>query len=232
MSRSTKPRVRIDFVTLFPEMMESVLSQSIIGRARESHAVETNLINPRNFSGNKHRKVDDRPYGGGAGMILMANPVHQAIKSATTKKSRVILLSPQGRRFDQATAMRLSRESHLILVCGHYEGLDERLKNDFDEEISIGDYILTGGELPALVLSDALIRLIPGVLKKPEATALESFSGRWLDFPQYTRPQVWRGKKVPAVLLSGDHERINEWRNIEAKKITRRKRPDLIARQA
>jgi tRNA (guanine37-N1)-methyltransferase len=213
-------------------MMESVLSQSIIGRARESHAVETNLINPRNFSGNKHRKVDDRPYGGGAGMILMANPVHQAIKSATTKKSRVILLSPQGRRFDQATAMRLSRESHLILVCGHYEGLDERLKNDFDEEISIGDYILTGGELPALVLSDALIRLIPGVLKKPEATALESFSGRWLDFPQYTRPQVWRGKKVPAVLLSGDHERINEWRNIEAKKITRRKRPDLIARQA
>lgn len=230
MSKLTRTSLRIDFITLFPEMIESVLNQSILGRARTSKAVETRFINPRDFSRDKHRKVDDRPYGGGTGMVLMAEPIHQAIKNTKTKKSRVILLSPQGKCFDQKSALRLSQETHLILVCGHYEGLDERLKNDFDEEISIGDYVLTGGELPALVLSDAVIRLLPGVLKKPEATTLESFSGPTLDFPQYTRPRIWHGKKVPEVLLSGDHERISQWRSITAKSVTRRKRPDLIAR--
>lgn len=228
MSKSTKTPFKIDFITLFPEMMESVLSSSILGRARGKGLVETKMINPRDNS-DKRRKVDDRPFGGGPGMILMAEPLHQAIKKSSTKKTRVIFMSPQGRPFDQKTARRLSQEKHLLLVCGHYEGVDERLRDDFDEEISIGDYVLTGGELPALVLADAVIRLLPETLKKPEATLQESFSGPELDFPQYTRPRVWRGKKVPEILLSGNHERIGQWRRVAAKKITLRKRPDLIA---
>lgn len=228
MSKSTKTPFKIDFITLFPEMMESVLSSSILGRARGKGLVETKMINPRDNS-DKRRKVDDRPFGGGPGMILMAEPLHQAIKKSSTKKTHVIFMSPQGRPFDQKTARRLSQEKHLLLVCGHYEGVDERLRDDFDEEISIGDYVLTGGELPALVLADAVIRLLPETLKKPEATLQESFSGPELDFPQYTRPRVWRGKKVPEILLSGNHERIGQWRRVAAKKITLRKRPDLIA---
>jgi tRNA (guanine37-N1)-methyltransferase len=164
-------------------------------------------------------------------MVLMAEPLHQAIRKASSSKSHVIFLSPQGRRLNQEIAQELSRKPHLVLVCGHYEGVDERLRSDFDEEISIGDYVLTGGELPALVLADAVTRLIPGVLKKAEAVEQESFSSSFLDFPQYTRPQNWRGKKIPEVLISGNHQLIRQWRAHAAETITRLKRPDLMTQQ-
>ena len=231
MSKSAKPPLRIDFVTLFPEMVETVLNTSILSRARSNKFLETRCINPRDFSDDKHRKVDERPYGGGPGMVLMAEPVHQAIRKASSSKSHVIFLSPQGRRLNQEIAQELSRKPHLVLVCGHYEGVDERLRSDFDEEISIGDYVLTGGELPALVLADAVTRLIPGVLKKAEAVEQESFSSPFLDFPQYTRPQNWRGKKIPEVLISGNHQLIRQWRSQAAETITRLKRPDLMTQQ-
>ncbi len=231
MSKSAKPPLKIDFVTLFPEMVETVLNTSILSRARSNKFLETRCINPRDFSDDKHRKVDERPYGGGPGMVLMAEPVHQAIRKASSSKSHVIFLSPQGRRLNQEIAQELSRKPHLVLVCGHYEGVDERLRSDFDEEISIGDYVLTGGELPALVLADAVTRLIPGVLKKAEAIEQESFSSPFLDFPQYTRPQNWRGKKIPEVLISGNHQLIRQWRSQAAETITRLKRPDLMTQQ-
>ena len=231
MSKSAKPPLKIDFVTLFPEMVETVLNTSILSRARSNKFLETRCINPRDFSDDKHRKVDERPYGGGPGMVLMAEPVHQAIRKASSSKSHVIFLSPQGRRLNQEIAQELSRKPHLVLVCGHYEGVDERLRSDFDEEISIGDYVLTGGELPALVLADAVTRLIPGVLKKAEAVEQESFSSPFLDFPQYTRPQNWRGKKIPEVLISGNHQLIRQWRSQAAETITRLKRPDLMTQQ-
>ncbi len=220
--------MRIDFVTLFEGMIRPALEESILARARERGLLSTGFVNPREFSEDKHRKVDDRPYGGGAGMVLMAEPLYRAVKSAAKKGSRVIFLSPQGRRFDQAQAARLAREKHLVLVCGHYEGGDERLSSLFDEEISIGDFVLTGGELPAMVVADAVARLIPGVLKKPDAAVAESFSRPLLDYPQYTRPRVWRRKKVPEVLFSGDHKRIADWRQTQARQATRRKRPDLL----
>ncbi len=231
MSKSAKSPLRIDFVTLFPDMVETVLNTSILSRARKNKFLETRCINPRDFSDDKHRKVDERPYGGGPGMVLMAEPLHQAIRKASSSKSHVIFLSPQGRRLNQEIAQELSRKPHLVLVCGHYEGVDERLRSDFDEEISIGDYVLTGGELPALVLADAVTRLIPGVLKKAEAIEQESFSSPFLDFPQYTRPQNWRGKKIPEVLISGNHQLIRQWRAHAAETITRLKRPDLMTQQ-
>lgn len=220
--------MRIDFVTLFPEMLEPVMAASILGRAREKGLVEVGYVNPRDFSADKHHKVDDRPFGGGAGMVLQPEPVYAAVKSVKKRGSRVIFLSPQGRTFTQKEAMRLARLKHLVLVCGHYEGIDERVMPLFDEEISIGDYVLTGGELPALVVADAVVRILPGVLKKEDAAAAESFSSGLLDYPQYTRPRTWRGKKVPDVLLSGDHEKIAEWRRTAARRATRRKRPDLL----
>ena len=231
MSKSAKSPLRIDFVTLFPDMVETVLNTSILSRARSNKFLETRCINPRDFSDDKRRKVDERPYGGGPGMVLMAEPLHQAIRKASSSKSHVIFLSPQGRRLNQEIAQELSRKPHLVLVCGHYEGVDERLRSDFDEEISIGDYVLTGGELPALVLADAVTRLIPGVLKKAEAVEQESFSSSFLDFPQYTRPQNWRGKKIPEVLISGNHQLIRQWRSQAAETITRLKRPDLMTHQ-
>lgn len=220
--------MRIDFVTLFPALFEPVLAASIMGRARSKGLLETGFVNPRDFAAGPHRKVDDRPFGGGPGMVFMPEPLYAAVKSVKTPKSRVVFLSPQGRPFDQRTAARLSKEKHLVLVCGRYEGIDERLMGLFDEEISIGDYVLTGGELPAMVVADAVARLLPGVLKDAEAAAAESFSRPLLDYPQYTRPRVWRGKKAPAVLFSGDHERIADWRRRAAQKATRRKRPDLL----
>ncbi len=221
--------MKIDVVTLFPDMFSGPMGTSIVGRARRRGQLRLGLVNPRDFSRDRHRRVDDRPFGGGAGMILMAPPLHDAVKSVARKGSRVIFLSPQGRRFDAASAARLSRKRHLVLVCGHYEGIDERLSGLFDEEISIGDYVLTGGELPAMVLVDAVTRLLPGVLKKAEAAQEESFAAGELDFPQYTRPRVWKRKKVPAALLSGDHERISRWRRSAARKATRLKRPDLLS---
>ena len=189
--------MKIDFVTLFPGMFEPVLGASIIGRARESGRLELGWVNPRDFSRDKHKKVDDRPFGGGAGMLLSAEPLYSAIKSVRKPESRVVYLSPQGRRFDQKAAARLSKERHLVLVCGHYEGVDERVMKCFDEELSIGDFVLTGGELPAMVVADAVARLLPGVLKKADAAARESFEGGLLDYPQYTRPRLWRGPKIP-----------------------------------
>lgn len=224
--------MRLEIVTLFPDMFPPILGTSILGRAQKAGLVEYGLINPRDFSRDKHRKVDDRPYGGGPGMVLMPQPLHDALKSVRQKDSHVVLLSPQGRTFDQKTALRLSRVKHLILVCGHYEGLDERLKSEFDEEISIGDYVLTGGELPAMVLVDAVVRLIPGVLAA-DAVEAESFGSEGLlDYPHYTRPRSWRGRKVPAVLFSGDHQRIAEWRARAARRATQVKRPDIIKKQA
>ncbi len=219
--------MRIDFVTLFPGMFAGAMDESIVGRARERGQVALGFVDPRDFSTDKHRKVDDRPFGGGAGMVLMPGPLHDAIGSVRSAKSRVILLSPQGRRFDAAAARRLSREEHLVLVCGRYEGVDERLMKEFDEELSIGDYVLTGGELPAMVVADAVVRLLPGVLKKEDAAAAESFEAGLLDFPQYTRPRLWKGRKVPEVLFSGDHKRVAAWRERAARLATKRKRPDL-----
>jgi tRNA (guanine37-N1)-methyltransferase len=221
--------MRIDIVTLFPGMFSAALGESIVGRARERGLVEIGFVNPRDFSKDKHRRVDDRPYGGGAGMVLMAEPLAAAIKSVKKRGSRVVFLSPQGKRFAQDDARRLSSLKHVVLVCGHYEGIDERAMSLFDEELSIGDFVLTGGELPAMVVADALVRLVPGVLKKDDAAAKESFSEEGLlDFPQYTRPRVWRRKRVPEVLFSGDHARIAAWRSREAEAATRRKRPDLL----
>jgi len=222
--------VKIDFVTLFPGMFPSVMDASMMARAQEKGLVSWGCVNPRDFTQDKHHKVDDRPFGGGPGMLMMAEPLDKAIKSIKKKGSKTILLSPQGKTFNDKTALRLSREKHLILVCGHYEGIDERLDGLFDEEISVGDYILTGGELPAMLVADAVARLVPGVLKKEDATASESFTGGLLDFPQYTRPRVWRGREVPEILFSGDHAKIAEWRRTAARKATKRKRPDLLER--
>ena len=220
--------MRIDFVTLFPELASSVMDAGVVGRAARSGLLSVGTVNPRDFSPDKHRKVDDRPYGGGAGMVLMAEPLFKAVKSVAKKGTRVVYLSPQGATFDQKAARRLSKEKHLVLVCGRYEGIDERAMSLFDEELSIGDFVLTGGELPALVVADAVARLVPGVLKKEDASEAESFTGDMLDYPQYTRPRVWRRKKVPEVLFSGDHKRIAAWRLRAARLATRRKRPDLL----
>lgn len=222
--------MKIDFVTLFPGMFPSVMDASMMARAQEKGLVSWGCVNPRDFTEDKHHKVDDRPFGGGPGMLMMAEPLEKAIKSVKKKGSKVIFLSPQGKTFDAKTASRLSKEKHLILVCGHYEGVDERTMELFDEELSIGDFVLTGGELPAMLVADAVARLVPGVLKKEDATVSESFAGGLLDFPQYTRPRVWRGREVPEILFSGDHAKIAEWRLNAAKTATKRKRPDLLKR--
>jgi len=220
--------VKIDFVTLFPGMFPSVMDASMMARAQEKGLVSWGCVNPRDFTEDKHHKVDDRPFGGGPGMLMMAEPLEKAIKSVKKKGTKVIFLSPQGKTFDAKTASRLSKEKHLVLVCGHYEGVDERTMELFDEELSVGNYVLTGGELPAMLVADAVARLVPGVLKKEDAAVSESFTNGLLDFPQYTRPRVWRGREVPEILFSGDHAKIAEWRRTAAKAATKRKRPDLL----
>ncbi len=222
--------MKIDFVTLFPDMFAPVMDASILGRAQEKGLLEWGCVNPRDFSEDKHRKVDDRPFGGGPGMVMMVEPLEKAVESVKKKGSKVILLSPQGETFTDSKASQLAKSDHLVLVCGRYEGVDERALELFDEELSIGDYVLTGGELPAMVLADAVVRKLPGVLKKEEATESESFVSGLLDFPQYTRPRVWRGREVPEILFSGDHKKIAEWRLSAAKAATKRKRPDLMSR--
>jgi tRNA (guanine37-N1)-methyltransferase len=222
--------MRIDFVTLFPDMFAPVMDASILGRARDKGLVEWGCVNPRDFSEDKHRKVDDRPFGGGPGMVMMVEPLEKAIASVKKDGSKVIFLSPQGVPFDDEKANALTKEKHLVLVCGHYEGVDERASALFDEELSIGDYVLTGGELPAMVVADAVARKLPGVLKKEDATESESFATGLLDFPQYTRPREWRGREVPEILFSGDHKKIAEWRQEAARSATKRKRPDLLSR--
>ncbi len=221
--------MKFDVLTLFPEMFEA-LNESIIGRAKEKELIEINLINIRDFSKDKHKKVDDTPYGGGAGMVMMPDVVYDAYSSVTDKENaKVIYLSPQGKVLNQEKVKELSKENHLILLCGHYEGIDQRVLDEIvDEEISIGDYVLTGGELPAMVLIDSVSRYVKGVLKE-ESVAEESFSNnKLLEYPQYTRPEEFRGKRVPEVLISGHHENIKKWREEKALEVTKKKRPDLL----
>lgn len=219
--------MKFDILTLFPEMFKP-LSESIIGKAQEKGLIDINLINIRDFSKDKHKKVDDTPYGGGAGMVLMPDVVYDAYSSIQNKNGKVIYLSPQGKVLDQKKVKELSNEENLILLCGHYEGIDQRVLDEIvDEEISIGDYVLTGGELPAMVLIDAVSRHIRGVLRD-ESTKEESFSNNRLEYPQYTRPEVFRGKRVPEVLISGHHGNIKSWRDEQSLEITKIKRPDLL----
>ena len=219
--------MKFDVLTLFPEMFQ-VLDESIIGRAKEKKLIEVNLINIRDFSKNKHKKVDDTPYGGGAGMVMRPDVVYDAYSSIEDKNAKVIYLSPQGKVLNQDKVKELSKENHLILLCGHYEGIDQRVLDEIvDEEISIGDYVLTGGELPAMVLIDSVSRYVEGVLKE-DSIKEESFSNKLLEYPQYTRPEEFRGKKVAEVLISGHHENIRKWRAEKALEVTKKKRPDLL----
>ena len=225
--------MRFDILTLFPAMVESVLSESIIGRAQKNGILEVHAHNIRDYSENKHRRVDDTPYGGGRGMLMAAPPVWncwQAVQASATagEQVRTIYLSPRGKTFSQKDAQRLAEYDRLILLCGHYEGIDQRAVDAVaDEEISIGDYVLTGGELPACILADSIGRLIDGVLPEAECHEKESFEKELLEYPQYTRPEGFRGERVPEVLLSGHHENIDKWRLEQAEEITRQRRPDL-----
>ena len=221
----------INILTIFPEMFESVFSSSILGRAREQGLLEIRLTDIRPFSRSKHKNTDDYPFGGGAGMVMMAQPIMDAMASVAAEypRARRIYLGPRGRKLTTALARELSGEPELILLCGHYEGVDQRaLDACVDEEISIGDYILTGGELAAMVLTDAVARFIPGVLGSAESPEEESFSDGLLEYPQYTRPRELNGMPVPEVLLSGDHARIRQWRRRESLAATARFRPDLL----
>lgn len=219
--------MKIDILTLFPEMFEGFKNESIIKRAIESKKVEINTCNFRDFAKNKHKKVDDTPYGGGQGMVLMCQPVFDAVEHLKKENSKVILLTPQGKTYNQEKAYELSKEEHLILICGHYEGFDERIRSICDEEISIGDYVLTGGEIPSMVITDSVVRLLPGVID--ESSHLnDSFNNNLLDYPTYTKPRNYKGMKVPDVLLSGDHAKIDKWRLDKQLKITMEKRPDLL----
>ena len=219
--------MKIDILTLFPDMFEGFKNESIIKRAIDEEKVTINTCNFRDFSNDKHKKVDDTPYGGGSGMVLMCQPIFDAVNSLKTNNSRVILLSPQGVKYNQEKAYELSKEEHLIFICGHYEGFDERIKTICDEEISIGDYVLTGGELPAMVITDSIVRLLPGVIDE-ESHLNDSFNNNLLDYPTYTKPRNYNGLEVPDVLLSGDHKKIDEWRLDKQLKITSEKRPDLL----
>ncbi|WP_422445871.1 tRNA (guanosine(37)-N1)-methyltransferase TrmD [Thermoanaerobacterium sp. DL9XJH110] len=222
----------IHILTLFPEFFAGPLNVSIIKRAREKGLVKIELVNIRDFSRDKHRKVDDYPYGGGCGMVMKPEPIFEAVEfvesAVKAEKKRVILLSPQGKLFNQQIAREYSGQEHLILICGHYEGVDERVKTIVTDEISMGDFILTGGEIPALAVIDATIRFVPGVLGSEESPENESFSEGLLEYPQYTRPPVYRNLKVPEVLLSGNHKEIQLFRRREALRRTYEKRPDLF----
>lgn len=227
--------LKIDIISLFPEIIEPALSGSILGRARQKGVIEIGFLNPREFTTDKHKTVDDRPYGGGAGMLMKAEPLYQAIKQLRKQspltgddKPLVVMTSPRGKVFNQKLAKELAKEKHIIFVCGHYEGVDARIYPEIDLEVSLGDFILTGGELAACVMVDAVTRLQPGTFVKEDVTSKESFENNLLEAPQYTRPEVWRRRKVPAVLLSGNHKQIEEWKLNEALKITKKLRPDLL----
>ena len=220
--------MRIDILTLFPNMF-TPLKESILGRAQDAGLIDINVIDIREFSLDKHKKCDDYTFGGGEGLLMTPQPLFDCIESVLTPDSYVIYLSPRGTPLTQVVAQRLVQHQHIILICGHYEGIDQRVIDTFvDEEVSIGDYVLTGGELPAMVLVDCMARLIPNVLGNDESAKNESFSNGYLEFPQYTRPQEFRGLKVPEVLLSGHHQKIQEWREAESQKITQSRRPDLL----
>lgn len=219
--------MRIDILTLFPELIKFYINESIIKRAIEKGKVDINVINIRDFSPFKSGQVDDTPYGGGSGMVIMCEPVFKAIDSVKTPESVVIMLTPSGKVYKETEAINLTKYKHIILLCGHYEGFDERIKTKVDLEYSIGDYVLTGGELASLVITDSVVRLIDGVITSGSLDS-ESFTDNLLDYPVYTKPSVYEDLKVPDVLLSGDHKKINEYRQSERLRITKEKRPDLL----
>lgn len=220
--------MKIHILTLFPELFAGPLHTSMIKRACDKKIVNIEVVNIRAFAQNKHGQADDYPYGGGAGMVMKADVAAPALSSCRSKESHVIYVSPQGKPLQQKKVAELAARPHLIFLCGHYEGIDERIVEQVDEEISIGDYVLTGGELPALVIVDAVVRLLPGVLGQPESWQEESFSQALLEYPHYTRPQLFQGKEVPEVLLSGHHEHIRLWRKKQSLLRTLLKRPDLL----
>lgn len=219
--------MRIKVLSLFPKMFDGILNESIIKRAIDDKKVNIDVIDLRSYSKDKHNKVDDTIYGGGAGMLIKCEPVFDAIDDLKTKNTKVIMLSPDGVKYNQEKAYELSKEKNIILLCGHYEGFDERINTVVDEKISIGDYVLTGGEIPAMAIIDSVTRLLPGVINE-ESHLNDSFNNDLLDYPQYTKPQEYRGMKVPGVLLSGDHKKIDEWRREEQIKKTKKQRPDLL----
>lgn len=219
--------MRIDIVTIFPDMLKACLDESIIRRAVGINLVEINIIDLRDYSVLKHRKVDDTPYGGGAGMLMQFPPFYHAIKALKTTESKVIITSPRGQVFNQETAERYAQLEHLIILAGHYEGIDERIYHFIDEEVSIGDFVLTGGELPAMMITDAVVRLLDNVIKK-ESHENDSFSMGLLEHPHYTKPAIYEGYEVPEVLRNGNHQEIAKWRRYEALKQTLIKRPDLL----
>lgn len=227
-------KMRFDILTLFPEMMEAVLNESIIKRAREKGLVEINCIQIRDFAFNKHKKVDDYPYGGGTGMIMQAEPIYQAYKSITENldyKPYTVYMSPQGKTFKQSDAKRISKKKHIVLLCGHYEGVDQRVLDTIvDAEISLGDFVLTGGEIAALAVVDATSRMIDGVLKEEKSYSDESHFSGLLEYPQYTRPAIWNGIEVPEVLLSGNHKLICDWQRKMSLSITYKKRRGMLKR--
>ncbi len=232
-------KLRIDIMTLFPEYVDFILSESIIGRARRSGILDIRAHNIRDYSEDKHRRVDDTPYGGGRGMLMAAPPIYRCYKaieeniqssdSGVSQKPYVIYMSPRGKVFTNEYAKELSEKGNLVILCGHYEGVDERIIEEIvDEEVSIGDYVLTGGEVPACIVADAVGRLVDGVLTLPECHENESFEDGLLEYPQYTRPAVWMGREVPEVLLSGHHANIDQWRHERSVEITKERRPDLL----
>ena len=220
--------MKISILSLFPHMFDGFLNESIIKRAIEDKKVEIEIIDFREYTEDPHKKVDDTPYGGGAGMVLACQPIFDCVEAIRTKDSKVIIMTPSGVPYKQRTAYDLSKEKHLIIICGHYEGFDERILSLADMEISIGDYVLTGGELPAMVIADSIVRLIPGVINE-QSHLEDSFNDNFLlDYPTYTKPADYKGMKVPEILLSGDHKKIDEWRYQEALKKTQERRPDLL----
>lgn len=220
--------MQIDVLTLFPEMFPGVLNESILKRAQESKKARISVYDMRNWTHDARKTVDDKPYGGGPGMVIKPEPVYEACDDLCKKNSYVILLTPQGEKFNQSIALDLSKKKRLLLICGHYEGFDERIRKLADREISIGDYVLTGGEIPAMVVIDSVTRLIPGVLGEECSLCDESFNDGLLEYPQYTRPREYRNMLVPQVLLSGDHKKVDEWRQEQSLKRTKEKRKDLL----
>lgn len=219
--------MKIDVLTIFPNMFDGILNESIIKRAREKKIVDIQIHNFRDYSLDSHKKVDDTPFGGGAGMVLSCDAIFRAIEDLKKDNSLVIMLTPEGTTYTQKMAIDLSKHDHLILLCGHYEGFDERIKSICDLFISVGDYVLTGGEIPSMIIIDSITRLLDGAITK-DSLESESFSNNLLDYPTYTKPRVFRGMEVPSVLLSGDHKKIEEWRHNEQIKKTRLLRPDLL----
>ena len=215
--------LKIDIITLFPDMFKGPFDESIVKRAQDKKLVEINIHDFRKYGFGERKTVDDRPYGGGVGMILMVEPIYKALKKIKTKNSKVFLLTPRGKTYNQKNAEKLSKIHHLIFIAGHYEGYDERITEFVDKEISIGNFVLTGGEIPTMAIIDSIVRLIPGVLEKEDATKYESFSDKnEVEYPQYTRPEEFNGLKVPKVLLSGNHKEISDWREKESKEKTRK----------